>query len=98
MNFVQIVDFDRLPWQPKCKIFEKKYSKIIFSEVIKGMKLKLCIRVCVIILYINYVSYCCCACGFVAMASLISHRFIMGKVKVGLYFCLTLGILAKALQ
>ena len=26
------------------------------------------------------------------------HRFIMGKVKVGLYFYLTLGILTKALQ
>ena len=26
------------------------------------------------------------------------HRFIMGKVKVGLYFYLTVGILTKALQ
>ena len=26
------------------------------------------------------------------------HRFIMGNVKVGLYFYLTLGILTKALQ
>ena len=42
--------------------------------------------------------YCCCACGFVAMATLSFHRFIMGKVKVGLYFYLTLGILTKALQ
>ena len=44
------------------------------------------ISVCIIILYINYVFYCCCACGFVAMATLSVHRFIMGKVKVGLYF------------
>ena len=87
MNFVQIVDFDWLPWQPKC-YFRKKYSKI-FSEVIREMKLKLCINVCVIMLYINYVFYCCCACGFVAMATLIFHRFIMGKVKIGLYFSLT---------
>ena len=42
--------------------------------------------------------YCCCACGFVAVATLSFHRFIMGKVKVGLYFCLTLVILTKALQ
>ena len=49
-------------------------------------------------LYINFVFYCCCACGFVAMATLSFHRFIMGKVKVGLYFYLTLGILTKALQ
>ena len=65
--------------------FRKKYSKIFFLEVIRGMKLKLCINVRVIILY--SVSYCCCACGFVAMATLSFHRFIMGKVKVGLYFC-----------
>ena len=32
------------------------------------------------------------------MATLSFHRFIMGKVKVGLYFYLTLGILTKALQ
>ena len=41
---------------------------------------------------------CCCACGFVAVATLSFHRFIMGKVKVGLYFYLTLRILTKALQ
>ena len=40
--------------------------------------------------------YCCCACGFVAMATVSFHWFIMGKVKVGLYFSLTLGILIKA--
>ena len=78
--------------------FEKKKSKIFFSEVIRGVNLKLSINVCVIILYINYVFYCCCACGLVAMATLSFHRFITGKVKVGLYFYLTLGILTKALQ
>ena len=62
------------------------------------MKLKLCLHVCVIMFYINFVFYCCCACGFVAMATLSFHRFIMGKVKGGLYFYLTLGILTKALQ
>ena len=70
------------------KFLKKKKSKIFFSEVIGGMKLKLCINVCVIICYINYFFYCCCASGFV----------IMGKVKVGLYFCLTFSILTKALQ
>ena len=34
---------------------------------------------------------------FVAMATLSFHKFIMGKVKVDLYFDLTLGILTKAL-
>ena len=76
----------------------KKYSKIFFSEVLRGMKLKLYVNVCVIILYIKSVFYRCCACGFVAMATLSFHKFIMGKVKVGLYFYLTLGILTKALQ
>ena len=78
--------------------FQKKISKTFFSEVIMGMKLKLCINVCVIILYINYVFYYCCTCGFVAMATLSFCRFIMGKVKEGLYFYLTLGILTKALR
>ena len=98
MNFVQIVDFDWLPGNRNVKFLKKKYSKVVFSEVIRGTKLKLCINVCVIILYINCVFYCCCACGFVAMATLSFHRFVMGKVKVGLYFYLTLGILTKALQ
>ena len=54
MNFVQIADFDWLPWLQKCKIFDKKYEKIFFSEAIRGMKLKLGINVCVIILYIVF--------------------------------------------
>ena len=40
----------------------------------------------------------CCASDFVAMATLSFHIFIMRKVKVSLYFYLTLGILTKALQ
>ena len=93
MNFVQIADFDWWLWQPKGKIFEKKtttkHSKIFFSEAIWGMKLKLCITVYDISLYIK--------CVFIAVAHVFSllwqlksfHRFIMGKVKVGLYFYLT---------
>ena len=54
--------------------FKKKYSKIFFLEVIRGMKLKLCINVCLIILYINYVFYCCCICGYIAMATFSFHR------------------------
>ena len=76
--------------------FRKKYSNIFFSVVIRGMKLKLCINVCVIILYITCVFYCCCACGLVAMATLSFIGFIMGKMKVGLYIYLTLGILTKS--
>ena len=54
--------------------FRKKYSKIFFPEVIRGMKLKLRKNVCVVILYINYVFYCCCACGrFAPLATLVDE-------------------------
>ena len=62
------------------------------------MKLKRCINVCVIILYKNVFFLLLLQCGFVAMATLSFHTFIMGKVKVGLYFYLTLSIVTKALQ
>ena len=40
MNFVQITETDWLPLQQK-----GKFSQKIFSEIIRGMKLKLCIHV-----------------------------------------------------
>ena len=49
--------------------FWKNYSKIFSSEAIRGMKLKLSIYVHEISLYMNYVFYCRCPCGFVAMAT-----------------------------
>ena len=67
MDFVQIVDFDWLPWQPKCLIFEKKKFKNFFLKSHKGgdgVKLKLCINICVIILYIDYI--------FIAVALVVS--------------------------
>ena len=70
MNFVQIAEFDWLPWQHKEYIFEKKYSKIFSSEAVREMKLKLCIHVHDISLYINFGFYCHCPCAFVAMATL----------------------------
>ena len=79
--------------------FRKKYSKIFFSEAIRGMKLKLCINVHDISLYINCIFYCCCPCAFVAMAtySFHIHVLIMGKVEIGIYFCVTADILTKNL-
>ena len=65
---------------------KKKYSKTFFLEAIRGMKLKLCINASDISLYINYVFYCCCSCVFIAITTSSFHRFIMGKVKLGLYF------------
>ena len=44
--------------------FSKKYSKIFSSEAVRGMKLKLCRNVCVIILYTNHV--------FIAVAPVVS--------------------------
>ena len=43
--------------------------KIFSSEAIRGMKLKLCINVHDISLYINFIFYCRCPCAFVAMAT-----------------------------
>ena len=59
MNFVQIAEFDWLPWQ-QCK-FSEKYSEIFSSEAVRGMKLKLCIHVHDIGLYINdvFMSFGC---------------------------------------
>ena len=72
----------------------EKYSTI-FSEAIRGMKLKLCINVHKISLYINYVFYCRCSCAFIATVTYSFRRLIMGKVKVGLYFYLIADILTK---
>ena len=94
MNFVQTAEFDWLPWLN----LRKKYSKIISSEAIRGMKLKLCRNVHNINLYKNMF--------FIAVAQVLSslwqlkifQRLIMGKVKVGLYFYFAVDILTKVLQ
>ena len=52
MNFVQIAELDWLNIKGK---LSKTYSKIFSSEAVRGMKLKLCIYVHDISLYINYV-------------------------------------------
>ena len=44
--------------------FRTKYSKIFFSEAIRWIKLKLCINVYDISLYISCGFYCCCSCVF----------------------------------
>ena len=76
--------------------FQKKYSKI-FSEAIRGMKLKLCINVHDISLYINYTFYCRCPCAFMLSQLKSFHILIMGKVEIGIYFCVTADILTKVL-
>ena len=80
-------------WKAK---FAKKYSKIISSEAIRGMKLKLCRNVHNIMLYISCVFYFRRSCAFVAMAT--SHWLIMGKVKIGVYWSLIADILTKVFQ
>ena len=62
--------------------FAKKYSKIISSEAIRGMKLKLCRNVHNLRLCKKYVFYCCYSCGFVAVATYSFHWLIMRKLKV----------------
>ena len=98
MNFVQIVDFDWLPWQRKCEIFEKQIFKNLLLRSHKGDEAET-LHKCLCYYPLDKVCfYCCCARGFVSMATLSFQRFIMGKVKVDLYFYLTLGILTKSLQ
>ena len=57
MNFVQTAEFDG---NRKAK-FAKKISKIISSEAIRGIKLKLCRNVYNISFYKHYVFYCLCS-------------------------------------
>ena len=52
----------RLNFQEK-----KKLKNLLRSH--RGMKLKLCIHVHDISLYINSVLYCCCPCAFIAIAT-----------------------------
>ena len=78
--------------------FLKKYSKIFSSEAVRGMKLKLCIHVHDISLYINMF--------YIVIAHVLSllwqlksfHRLIIGKVEIGIYFCVTADVLKKVLQ
>ena len=77
--------------------FCNKYSKICFSEAIRGKKLKVCINVHDISLYINYIFYCHCQCAFIAMTTSSFHILILGKVEIGIYFCVTADILTKVL-
>ena len=60
--------------------------------------LKLCIHVHDISLYKTIVFYCRYSSTLVAMATQSFNRLIMGKVEIGIYFCVTAGILTKVLQ
>ena len=53
MNFVQIADFDWLPWPLKGKFLKKIFKNLLLKSH-KGMKLKLCIHVHDISLYIVF--------------------------------------------
>ena len=75
--------------------FSKRYSKIFSSEIIRGMKLKLCIHVHDISLYKTIV--------FIAVAQAL---WVLWQLKVsidllweiGVYFCVIADILTKNLQ
>ena len=69
--------------------------KIVFSEAIRGMKLKLFRNVHNISLYKNLLPLLMC---FRRYGNLNVHSVLIGKVKVGLYFYLTADILTKVLQ
>ena len=76
----QVVLYQTYEFCPNCWIWlvamaakginwQKKYSKVISLEAIRGMKLKLCRNVHDISLYKNFVFYCTCLCAFLAMAT-----------------------------
>ena len=71
MNFVQIAEFDWVPWQHKGYIFEK--NLLLRSR--KGDEVETLHYVQDISLYVNYVFFlfffffCHCPCAFVAMAT-----------------------------
>ena len=76
MNFVKITDLVGCHGIRKAK-FSKKYSKIFFSEAIRGMKLKLCINDYDISLYIS--------CVFIVVARVLS---LLWQLKVSIYMYL----------
>ena len=65
----------------------------LLFRTISRMKLKLSKNVHNISFYKNCVFYYYCSCAFIDMASF--HRLIMGKVKVGIIFCLIGDIFTK---
>ena len=91
MNFVQIAEFDLVAKATERLNFREK--KIFFTEAIRGMKLKLCLNVHDISLYIN--------CIFIVVAQMLSLlwqlKVSIGKVEIGIYLCVTADILTKVL-
>ena len=70
-----------------------KFSKKIFRNILlrshKGDKAET-LHKCLCYYPLHKLCFFCCSpCGFIAMTTLSFHRFIKGKVKVGLYFYLT---------
>ena len=68
MNFVQIIDFDWLPWQPKCYIFEKIF-KNLFLRSHKGDEAET-LHKC--LCYYPLHKLCVCVCVFIAVARVVS--------------------------
>ena len=102
MSFVQTAEFDWLPWLVAMateRLNYQKYSKIISSEVIRGMKLKFCRNVHNIRIYKNLFLI-----AVTHVLSLLWHLLKVSidlqweKVKVGLYCYLIADILTKVLQ
>ena len=78
--------------------FVNKFSKIVSSEAIRGMKLKLCRNVHSISFNKSGISCWYCSCAFVAMATWNFHWLIVEKMKIGLYRYLIADILTNDLQ
>ena len=94
MNFVQIADFAMATQRLN---FWKKYSKIFFSEAIRGMKLKLCINVHDISLYMHFIFLLLLSMCFYCYGNFKFPYNYNGKSEIGIYFCVTADILTIVL-
>ena len=97
MNFVQIAEFDWLPWQHKGLIFKKIFKNQLLRSW--GIKLKLCRIVSNNSLYQNIVFLLLLLKHFGCYGNFkFFHCLIMGKVKIEIYCYLIADSLTKVLQ
>ena len=85
MTFVQIGEFDWLSGRQKGLIFVKMFKNLLLRNHM-GDEPKLGIHALDISLYISCVFYSSMIRPLVAMATYSSHRFIMGKEEIDIFF------------
>ena len=89
MNFVQIAEFDWLPWQQRVNF--RKILKNLLLRSRKGDEAET-LHTCS---WHQPLHKLCFYYAFVALATSGFHILIMGKVEIGICFCVTADILKK---